>query len=240
MSLVSVVHDYSILYSNRIIQKDKRWADGRLRFYEFNNKMEVYSDEQFLLASDFYPSTKKLPIQSGAFEEGSEFKLPSGKLLVSVQEYLGCSVRDVSKVFKKADRTSEPIPTTYIKKEISVKSEKMPNIQKEVPLPKNLSFLKTEPRDSVAPSPKPRRIGLTRTRSKAKKQSDLSSFTRGPSVESRLQIFVQDRLLTVIRIPPRSANLYTRLYRELAMGEEELDKCVKVPHTGFTQQQERN
>lgn len=237
--MISVVHDYSVLYSNRILQKDKRWADGRLRYYEFNNKMEVFSEEQFLLASDFYPSNKKLPIQSGAFEEGSEFKLPSGKFLISVQEYLGCSERDVSKVFKKADRTPDTTNSNLVKAEPLIKTEKLSEVP-EIPLPDHLSFLKTEPKESITPTPKPRRIGLTRKKGNNKKQSDLSLFTRGPSVSEKLRKYLEGRLVKVTRIPPRSANLYTRLNREISMEVEDLDRSIKFPHTGLTQRREED
>lgn len=244
--ILSVVHDYSILYSNRIIQKDKRWADGRLRFYELNNKLEVYSEEQFLIATDFYPSTKKLPLQTGAFEEGTEYKLPSGKFLLSLQEYLGCSMRDVSKVFKKASsKTPEAngkiVPTTYIKQEGSMGDCPVQAQGNVLEVPEDLTFLKAEPTEPKVASPlappKPGRIGLTRKKGSLKKQGDLSQFTRGPSVETRLRQYVQRGQPRVNRIPPRSANLYTRLYKELSMEDEEneLDSSVKVPHTGLTQ-----
>lgn len=240
--MISVVHDYSILYSNRILQKDKRWSDGRLRFYEVNNKMEVYSDEQSLVASDFYPSARKSPLESGAFEEGKEFQLPSGKLVLSIESYLGCSMRDLSKVFKRPSER-QPVANPHA---VSVKDE--PSIKMELEdsgfagsdVLQDLMSLKPEPRENVVreppKQPKPRRIGLTRGRSGAKKQSDLSLFVRRPTVKSRLQDYVGIKPLTITRIPPRSSNLYTRLHKELALNEEpEAGHAVKVLNTGLTQ-----
>lgn len=244
---MSVVHDYAILYSNRITQKDKRWTDGRLRFYELNSKIEVYSEEQFLVASDFYPSSKKLPLETGAFEEGTEYTLPSGKLVVSFQEYLGCSVRDVSKIFKKAstrNRDSNEASTNaaFVKSETPVKLEDVrftgSFVEGSVPMPEELRALTTEPKvsSSIAPTPSKRRVGLSKTRSTRKKQSDLMSFSSGPSVSDRLRMYAPGRLPKIRRIYPRSSNLYRRLYKELAVGETvESDSLIKVPHTGLTQ-----
>lgn len=51
--MISTVQEYSILYTERVVQKDKRWADGILKHYEFNNKIEIFSEDGILVKSDF-------------------------------------------------------------------------------------------------------------------------------------------------------------------------------------------
>lgn len=96
MSLRSVVHEYEVLYSTRVVQKEKRWNDGKLRYYEFNRKIEVHSDDNLLVATEFYPHESKNPITSGAFADGMALMFPSGKLIVEVTGYIGVFERDVT------------------------------------------------------------------------------------------------------------------------------------------------
>lgn len=93
--LLSVVHTYSILYSRRVHQKDKKWADGKFKFYELNNKLEIISDEGMLVASDFLPTERNRVRESGIFEPGKTFVIPSGIVLVEFIDYLGVSNRNI-------------------------------------------------------------------------------------------------------------------------------------------------
>ncbi|OBA19028.1 hypothetical protein METBIDRAFT_22843, partial [Metschnikowia bicuspidata var. bicuspidata NRRL YB-4993] len=101
MSLISVVHEFAVLYSSRVYQRDKKWSDGRLRYYELNNKLEVLSEDMLLVGSDFYPHQARKPIESGVFSDGSEYTLPNGKLILEFNDYLGSFERDLSNVFAK-------------------------------------------------------------------------------------------------------------------------------------------
>lgn len=126
--LVSIVHDFAVLYSTRVHQKDKKWSDGRFKYYEFNKKIEVVSDSNFLVCSDFYPHNGKPPLESGVFEDGNTYKLPSGKLVVEFSEYLGCTERDISKLFIKS-RSSEVVPEKVVKREEAI--ERITKIKSE-------------------------------------------------------------------------------------------------------------
>lgn len=106
----SIVHEYAVLYSYRILQKDKRWNDGKLRFYDFNNKMELLNDDDNIVETDFYPSSKSNPVVSGFFADGNQFKLPNNRALVEITDFLSIYTRDVSKLFKK-NRVSSPTQT---------------------------------------------------------------------------------------------------------------------------------
>lgn len=97
----SIVHEYAVLYSYRILQKDKKWSDGKLRFYDFNNKMELLNMDDNIVESDFFPFSKKNPVISGFFAEGNQFKLPNNRALVEITDFLSIYTRDVSKLFKK-------------------------------------------------------------------------------------------------------------------------------------------
>lgn len=114
--LVSIVHDFAVLYSPRVHQKDKKWSDGRLKYYEFNKKIEVVSDSNILVCSDFYPHNARPPLENGVFEDGNTYILPSGKLIVEFSEYLGCTERDISNIFLKS-KSSEVVSERSVKRE---------------------------------------------------------------------------------------------------------------------------
>lgn len=101
MQHISIVHDYVVLYSKRIYQKDKRWADGRLKYFEFNRKLEVISDDGLLVSSDFLPLEKSLLKSDGPFELGESYVLPNGGVMVEFVEYNGSSSRDITSSLKK-------------------------------------------------------------------------------------------------------------------------------------------
>lgn len=222
----SIVHDFAVLFSTRVHQKDKKWSDGRLKFYEFNNKIEIYSSENFLVTIDFYPSASRQPIESGAFSDGNEYRLPNGKLVVEIEEYLGCSERDISKVFKKATQR-DPV-------------KREPGIIKETPR------VKMESHDSSPLIPvkhKIRRVGLSRREVKksdefsilkkqnlrvARNQPEVTSFVRPLSLEEKLNRYANKNPNTNLRIPPRSNRLYIRLYKEMGIGETKFIK-VRTP-----------
>lgn len=117
--LLSIVHTYTVLYSKRVRQKDKKWEDGKLRFYEFNNKFEVISEDGMLVAADFYPSEKKFNKDGKPpFEIGSSFVFPNGNLIVEFDDYVGVTNRDVTGAF-----TKSPLRTKLV-----IQSPNMPSL----------------------------------------------------------------------------------------------------------------
>lgn len=231
MSLTSVVHDFAVLYSTRVLQKEKRWSDGRMRFYEFNNKIEVYSEENMLVASDFYPHGSRKPLQSGIFADGEVYRLPSGKMVLEFSEYLGCSVRDITNAFQKTKVKQENVPAieqTYINtaageemapvkgnRNSLVKTEKF-----EVPLNLGLGppialAKQTTAREvpRTASVQRPRRIGLSRAKTK---QVELTSLVK-VSTDDKLNSFCKAKARFQGRIPPGSNRLSMRLYKELRL-----------------------
>ena len=98
----SIVHEYTILYSNRIIQKDKKWNDGKLKYYEFNNKLEIFNEDGNLIEVDFISEKFKHNLI-----EQNEFKLPNNRLLIEIDCKLSSYTRDVSELFKRPTKEGE-------------------------------------------------------------------------------------------------------------------------------------
>ncbi|KAK6464720.1 hypothetical protein DFJ63DRAFT_317987 [Scheffersomyces coipomensis] len=118
----SIVHEYSVLFSDRINQKDKKWNDGVLRFYELNGKLEVSNSDDNIIANDFIPSKSNSIIHEKYLRVKNQFQLPTKRLLVEVVEKLSVSERDVSKSFPKKAQTkpnaikiNENIPIALLK-----------------------------------------------------------------------------------------------------------------------------
>lgn len=126
----SVVHEYGILYSNRVVQRDKKWNDGKLKYYEFNNKLEVYNEDGNLIEVDFITEKFRLNLA-----EGNEFKLPNNRLVIEVDCKILSYTRDVSELFKKSEKGADQkrkqggiIGITKIKREPGIiKQEKTNN-----------------------------------------------------------------------------------------------------------------
>ncbi|KAK6202723.1 uncharacterized protein RJT21DRAFT_118797 [Scheffersomyces amazonensis] len=136
----SVVHEYSVLYSDRILQKDKKWNDGKLRFYELNGKLEVSNSNDNIIASDFFASKSNSQIQHNYLRVDNQFKLPNRSLLIEILEIGPVYERDISKSFPK-------------------KSPKPLKINENIPM----ALLKIDPNSLNLSTTRRRRIGLTRS-----------------------------------------------------------------------------
>lgn len=138
----SVVHEYTILYSNRIIQKDKKWNDGKLKYYEFNNKLEVFNEDGNLIEVDFISEKFKHNLV-----ERNEFKLPNNRLLIEIDCKLSSYIRDVSELFKRPTKDAESSSSISNNAICITKIKSEPNqiIQGRVIKPKIYRPLKHEP-----------------------------------------------------------------------------------------------
>lgn len=198
MSLTSVVHDFAVLYSTRVRQKDKRWSDGRLRFYEFNNKLEVFSEDNLLVASDFYPHASRNPLEHGVFGDGETYQLPGGKLVIEFSEYVGCSIRDISNAFQKGP----------VKRE----GRASPIVEEYGPPLLARHDTRTKSAAPQGPGkPQRRRVGLTRK----SRQVELTSLVK-VSVEDKLNHY-QSRAEFTGRIPSGSNRMSLRLLKLLGI-----------------------
>lgn len=156
----SIVHEYTILYSTRIIQKDKKWNDGVLKYYEFNKKLEIYNEDQNLIGTDFYPNNKSNPITSNFFENGVQFKFTNNKFIIEIGDFIVSYKRDVTKLFKRTNKSQ----TSEIS---SIKTETMtlPMIKTEkiIPLPSKSLNQQTNTNIINKNVVRQRRIGLSKT-----------------------------------------------------------------------------
>lgn len=96
--LQSVIHEWRVLYSARVRQKDRRWCDGTLQYFELNRKIQILSDERMLMASDFYPASLPHP----RFADGTEWVLPGGHMVVEFGEQVASAVREVKREVPRA------------------------------------------------------------------------------------------------------------------------------------------
>lgn len=131
----STVHEFEILYSKRVRQREKKWEDGKLKFYEFNNKLEVYSDAGLLVTSDFYPTEVKLVMSSGVFEKGKSYIFPNGDLIIETINYERSYTRNLTDVLMKSGtsrarvtRRNTPLGNT---RKVAKKDAQIPRIRKE-------------------------------------------------------------------------------------------------------------
>lgn len=188
----SIVHEYRVLYSTRIVQKDKKWCDGILRYYEVNNKVELSNPTQLLLVSDFLSGSVGF-VMSEMLASGHEFKLPNKLFLVMVDEKLGSSVRDVSQAIR-ARNDTVMVSQPYIKSEPLIKKE--PLVEKLVASTRLVTDNKPI-RPQVV-----RKVGISRPvpRKKITVKQETSQF----KIPSKIQ-------RSYVRIPPRSSTVFQYL-----------------------------
>lgn len=83
-TLKGKAHEYSILYSLRVSQRDKKWVDGVLRFYEHNKRVIVLNENDMMIASDYFPSKTVTQVIESILLEGKIFKLATNSLVVQI------------------------------------------------------------------------------------------------------------------------------------------------------------
>lgn len=187
----SIVHEYRVLYSTRIVQKDKKWCDGILRYYEVNNKVELSHPTQLLLVSDFLNGSVGF-VMNEILASGHEFKLPNKLFLVMVDEKIGSSVRDVSQAIR-ARNDTVVVPQPFVKSEPSVKIE---------PLVERLVASSRLVTDNKPIRPLAgRKVGISRPSSKRTTVKQEPSQFKPPSKIRR----------RFVRIPPRSSTVFQYL-----------------------------
>lgn len=134
--LLSHISEYEVMYTAQVTQKIKKWCDGKLKYYKFNNKVEIFNNLNILVGSSFLKNDKLLDKNRW----GYEFKARG--LLITIECLLNEVTRDISKVFNHSGENKTP---TLIKS-IDVKTEL---------IPKNVHL--------TSPIMRRRKIGLTRS-----------------------------------------------------------------------------
>ncbi|RCK67574.1 hypothetical protein Cantr_02805 [Candida viswanathii] len=102
-TITSIIHEYEVLYTSRLTQKSKNWNDGKLKFYEFNRKIEIHNEDGNLIASDFYKTKPIESILTKLLCDDNEFKLPNANFLVQIQGKLRDFEREVNLRVKSDD-----------------------------------------------------------------------------------------------------------------------------------------
>jgi len=91
----SVVHEFSILYTSRVSQKNKCWFDGTLRYFEVNGKLEVSNEEGSVISIDFLNKPPNVVLQTVLVPE-KVLKLSNNALLLEIIAHTNDYERDVS------------------------------------------------------------------------------------------------------------------------------------------------
>lgn len=143
-SIHSVIHEFEVLYSNRIIQKDKKWNDGKLRYYEFNGKLEIVNEDDNIIATDFNQLKNHKQFLQSKLAVNNQFTLSNNKLIIEIIDKLSTYERDVV-LLKKATQVSVKLePTNSVRPTMAT-----PSVNGNFPM--------------LTPNSLGRRIGLQRT-----------------------------------------------------------------------------
>lgn len=96
---------YICLFTPDLKRKHKRWQDGRLEFHTFNRRVMVY-DEGGNVIGDAHRT------KSHDVEEGDEFHLDRGNVIVQVAERVGQRVQDITDIFARKPKPQDGNPTS--------------------------------------------------------------------------------------------------------------------------------
>ncbi|ROT37515.1 hypothetical protein SODALDRAFT_334626 [Sodiomyces alkalinus F11] len=97
---VAPVLDFGCLFTHDLKRKQKRWQDGRLTFHTFNKRVMVYDDRGNFIGDTHWR-------EDYDFEEGEEFQLEQGCVIVQVSECRGSKDQDLTELFEKKNRQKE-------------------------------------------------------------------------------------------------------------------------------------
>lgn len=106
------------MYTHNIVQKLKKWNDGQLKYFKFNNKAQIFNQDSILITQQFLQNDKQLQESNW----GNEFKV--GGVLIIIDSMISESERDLTKVFKKKGTATPKAKIIYSKPQIP-SSERM-------------------------------------------------------------------------------------------------------------------
>lgn len=165
--LISEIQEYSIMFTYNITQKLKKWNDGTLKFYKFNNKVQVFNDQSILISQEFLKNDRNLQEE----QWGSEVKM--GGVLVMIDSMLSESKREISGLFEKNKDQGKVIP-----KETVVVCRKNEGIR--TPLKSLSPMTQGKRRVGLSKSMTPSRMALRKVGNE-----ELNTRSETPSVEKR-------------------------------------------------------
>lgn len=99
--MLSHVVEFSCQYSDQVRKKQKVWHDGKLKYFQINNKFMLYTEDNVMLSSSFVTNTKEL--NSYLNEEGFE---------ITEHKIFGSFVVVINEIIAEYDREIQHIKTT--------------------------------------------------------------------------------------------------------------------------------
>ncbi|KAI0395185.1 hypothetical protein F5Y17DRAFT_424842 [Xylariaceae sp. FL0594] len=88
------VHEHVCLFTHDLRRKQKRWADGRLKYHTYNRRVMVYDDRGNFIGDTHWRDEYGL-------SDGDEVELERGGVIVQVGECVGSRDQDLSELVDK-------------------------------------------------------------------------------------------------------------------------------------------
>lgn len=88
------------LFTRDLKRKHKRWQDGRLEFHTFNRRVMVYGEN-----GNFIGDSHRM--KDGDVEDGNEFQLDRGNVIVQVAELIGQREQDITEIITRKPKPHE-------------------------------------------------------------------------------------------------------------------------------------
>ena len=92
--------EYTCLFTHDLRRKQKRWEDGRLKYHTFNRRVMVYDERGNFIGDTHWQRGWDL-------DEGEEFQLDRGSVIVQVVECVGHQEQDLSELLDKRAKEKE-------------------------------------------------------------------------------------------------------------------------------------
>lgn len=112
--------EYEILYTTNIVQKSKVWHDGRCKFFNFNKKLIVFSDDNIVIGTHFLGNPKVLESRDKQIRISDE-------LLITIENKLGDFERDVSMISAR-DKRKNVTDLEIVNKRVPTRTPEKENI----------------------------------------------------------------------------------------------------------------
>ena len=90
------------LFTRDLRRKHKRWQDGRLEFHTFNRRVMVYDDNGTFIGDSHR-------IKHGDVEDGNEFQLDRGNIIVQVAELISQRDQDITEIVTRKAKSQKPL-----------------------------------------------------------------------------------------------------------------------------------
>lgn len=96
--MLSHVVEFSCQYSEQVRKKQKVWHDGKLKYYQINNRFLLYTEDDTLLSSIFVTSAKELNVYIDEENFGVVEHNIFGRYVVVIEEIIAEYDREISHI----------------------------------------------------------------------------------------------------------------------------------------------